>query len=78
MDDMQKAFNLTTTALLETIRVADERDVKQNEKITNIEKRVDKMQKSIESAENLLNEVKFQVIIKPKKVLFLKSDFKRI
>lgn len=61
IDEMQRAFNLTTTALIETIRVADERDVKQNEKIIAMEKRVEKMQQNIDSLNLLLNDLKFQV-----------------
>lgn len=61
MDEMQRAFNVTTSALLETIRIADERDLKQNERIVTIERRVEKMQNSMEALENLLNDLKFQV-----------------
>ena len=63
MDEMQRAFNVTTSALLETIRIADERDLKQNERIVTIERRVEKMQNSMEALENLLNDLKFQVKI---------------
>jgi hypothetical protein len=61
MDEMQRAFNLTTTALIDTIRIADERDVKQNEKILIMEKRFEKMQLNVDSLNILLNELKFQV-----------------
>jgi hypothetical protein len=63
MDEMQRAFNMTTSALLETIRIADERDLKQNEKIVAIEKKVDKMNQNIDSLESLLNDLKFQVYL---------------
>lgn len=68
MDEMQRAFNVTTSALLETMRIADERDVKQNERIGSIERRVERMQKSMEALESLLGELKFQV-----KLYFLNS-----
>ncbi|CAF0836473.1 unnamed protein product [Brachionus calyciflorus] len=60
MDEMQKAFNLTTSALIDTIRVADERDIKQNEKIILIEKKIDKIEKSLVEVDIFLNEVKLQ------------------
>lgn len=60
---MQRAFNVTTSALLETMRIADERDLKQNERIVSIERRVERMQKSMEAFEGLLGELKFQVNI---------------
>jgi hypothetical protein len=63
MDEMQRAFNLTTTALIDTIRIADERDLKQNEKILTMEKRFEKMQLNVDSLNILLNELKFQVIL---------------
>lgn len=63
MDEMQRAFNVTTSALLETMRIADERDIKQNERLVSLDKRVEKMQQSMEAFENLLNDLKFQVII---------------
>ena len=74
MDEMQRAFNVTTSALLETIRIADERDLKQNERIVTIERRVEKMQNSMEALENLLNDLKFQV----KKLKNCKSQFLNI
>lgn len=66
MDEMQRAFNVTTSALLETMRVADERDLKQNERIKIIERQVEKMQQTIDSLENVLNDLKFQVSSKKK------------
>ena len=70
MDEMQRAFNLTTTALIDTIRIADERDVKQNEKIILMEKRVEKMQQSIDSLNILLNDLRFQVFLILKLIIF--------
>jgi hypothetical protein len=60
---MQKAFNVTTTALIKTIQVADERDIKQNERIMVVEKRLDKMQQTVDSLSLFLNELEFQVFI---------------
>lgn len=60
---MQKAFNVTTTALIKTIQVADERDIKQNERIMVVEKRLDKMQQTVDSLSSFLNELEFQVFI---------------
>lgn len=62
MDEMQRAFNMTTSALLETIRIADERDIKQNERIVNIERRVEKMQNSMDALESFIDDLKFQVV----------------
>jgi hypothetical protein len=39
MDEMEIAFNKTSTALVETTRIANERDQKQHEKIIYLEKR---------------------------------------
>lgn len=77
MDEMQRAFNVTTSALLETIRIADERDLKQNERIVTIERRVEKMQNSMEALENLLNDLKFQVkiSINYKQILILNRSY---
>ena len=58
---MQKAFNLTLTALIDTIRVADERDIKQNDRIIIVEKRLDKIKHTVDSLSIFLNELKFQV-----------------
>ena len=63
LDEMQKAFNVTTTALIKTIQVADERDIKQNERIMVVEKRLDKMQQTVDSLSLFLNELEFQVFI---------------
>ena len=65
MDEMERAFNLTTTALIDTIRIADERDIKQNEKISTMEKRIEKLQQDIETLDLILIEqmVKRQQII---------------
>jgi Na+/phosphate symporter len=63
LDEMQKAFNVTTTALIKTIQVADERDIKQNERIMVVEKRLDKMQQTVDSLSSFLNELEFQVFI---------------
>ena len=60
---MQKAFNLTLTALIDTIRVADERDIKQNDRIILVEKKLDKMRNTVDSLSSFLNELKFQVNI---------------
>lgn len=70
MDEMQRAFNVTTSALLETMRIADERDLKQNERIGSIEKRVERMQQSIDTLDALLTELKFQVHQKIFKKIF--------
>lgn len=71
MDEMQRAFNVTTSALLETMRIADERDLKQNERIVSIERRVEKMQHSIDSLESLLSELKFQTDILIWTIIFI-------
>ena len=63
LDEMQKAFNLTLTALIDTIRVADERDIKQNDRIILVEKKLDKMRNTVDSLSSFLNELKFQVNI---------------
>jgi hypothetical protein len=63
MDEMQRAFNLTTAALLDTMRIADERDVKQNEKILVMEKKVEKIQQNIDTLNLKLDDLKFQVLI---------------
>ena len=63
LDEMQKAFNLTLTALIDTIRVADERDIKQNDRIILVEKKLDKMRNTVDSLSLFLNELKFQVNI---------------
>jgi len=60
---MQKAFNLTLSALIDTIRVADERDIKQNERIILVEKKLDKMKNTVDSLSVFLNDLKFQVNI---------------
>ena len=60
---MQKAFNLTLTALIDTIRVADERDIKQNDRIILVEKKLDKMKTTVDSLSVFLSELKFQVNI---------------
>jgi hypothetical protein len=60
---MQKAFNLTLTALIDTIRVADERDIKQNDRIIVVEKKLDKMKTTVDSLSVFLSELKFQVNI---------------
>lgn len=60
MDEMQLAFNLTTTALLDTIRIADERDLKQNERILSVEKKLEKLNATMESLDSFLGDVKFQ------------------
>lgn len=61
MDEMERAFNLTTSALKDTIRVADERDIKQNERIVALEKRLSTVQESFDVFETFLNDLKLQV-----------------
>ena len=61
MDEMQLAFNLTTTALLDTIRIANERDVKQNERIGPLERRLEKALHTLDSLSLFVTELKFQV-----------------
>ena len=61
---MQKAFNLTLTALIDTIRVADERDIKQNDRIIMVEKKLDKLKYTVDSLNVFLNDLKFQVRFK--------------
>lgn len=73
MDEMQRAFNVTTSALLETMRIADERDLKQNERIGSIEKRVERMQQSIDALDALLTELKFQTDILIWTIIFIMS-----
>jgi hypothetical protein len=60
LDEMEKAFNLTLTALIDTIRVADERDIKQNDRIVIVEKKLEKMKNTIDTLGGFLNEIKFQ------------------
>jgi hypothetical protein len=62
MDEMERAFNLTTSALKDTIRVADERDIRQNERIAALEKRLSTVQDSFDVFETFLNELKIQVL----------------
>jgi len=61
MDEMERAFNLTTSALKDTIRVADERDIKQNERIVALEKRLNTVHESFDVFETFLNDLKLQV-----------------
>ena len=63
MDEMEIAFNKTTTALIDTTRIANERDHKQHEKITALEKRLDKLQKNYESLNSAFKDLKLQVIL---------------
>lgn len=51
MDDMETTFNFTTNALKEATRVSDERDMKQNARIVELEKRLLEMRGMI----NLVN-----------------------
>jgi len=46
MDEMEIAFNRTSSALVESNRIANERDQKLHEKIINLEKRLEKVQKN--------------------------------
>jgi hypothetical protein len=61
MDEMELAFNKTATALIDTTRIANDRDHKQHEKITALEKRLDKLQKSLETFNLAVNDLKLQV-----------------
>ena len=61
MDEMEIAFNKTATALIDTTRIANDRDHKQHEKITALEKRMDKLQKSLDIFNSLLSDLKLQV-----------------
>ncbi|RNA29757.1 SUN domain-containing ossification factor isoform X3 [Brachionus plicatilis] len=63
MDEMQKAFNLTTSALIDTIRVADQRDIKQNEKIFFIEKKIEKMEQNLNEINKFISGVKIQAYL---------------
>ncbi len=58
---MERAFNFTTTALIETMRVSDERDLKQHERIILLEKRLEILQSTMESFNIFLENLKFQV-----------------
>ena len=61
MDEMERAFNFTTTALIETTRISDDRDFKQHERIILLEKKLEIIQNAIESINTFANNLKLQV-----------------
>ena len=61
MDEMEIAFNKTSTALVETTRIANERDQKQHEKIIYLEKRLEKLQKYNDAINSSIKDLKLQV-----------------
>lgn len=64
MDEMERTFNFTTTALKEATRVSDERDHKQHERIIMLEKRLETLQKLCDSYEAIFENLKFHVRFK--------------
>ena len=74
MDEMQKAFNLTTSALIDTIRVADERDFKQNDKINFIEKKIEKIEQNLELINKIIDNVEFRTNLVICTVFFVLSS----
>jgi hypothetical protein len=63
MDEMEIAFNKTSTALVETTRIANERDQKQHEKIIYLEKRLEKLQKYNDAINSSIKDLKLQVTL---------------
>lgn len=61
MEEMEKTFNFTTAALKEATRISDERDHKQHERIIMLEKRLEVLQKTVDSYTILFDNLKFQV-----------------
>lgn len=60
MDEMQRAFNLTTSALKNATRIADERELKLQERIAAVEKRLESTQTFIDSLNLYILELKFE------------------
>ena len=57
---MQRAFNLTTSALKNATRIADERELKLQERIASVEKRIESTQTFIDSLNLYILELKFE------------------
>ena len=63
MEEMEKAFNLTTTALIDTTRIADERDLKYVEQLILVESRLEKLENTVEMFNSFLEDLKVKVLI---------------